>query len=191
MAISTLDTNDGFLPLSATVRSRGLWVLLAITLIIMLLMNLVGAPLINAQAPSGIVSYELAWQLEKSQSILASWDARAQRYAAFGLGFDYLFMLAYSSLFALACLQAGQALAKRGWPLAGWNRLLAPGMFLAAAFDAVENLALSIMLLEAPANPWPWVAGACASLKFGLLFIGLVYIFYALAIVFLARLEKH
>jgi hypothetical protein len=191
MTSSTLNQDDRLLTVSPTLRRRGLWVLLVITLLIMLLMNLVGAPLVNQQAPSGIVSYELAWRLEKSQAILASWDARAQRYAAFGLGFDYLFMLAYSSLFALACLQSGEALAKRGWPLAGWNGLLAASMFLAAAFDAVENLGLSIMLLEAPANPWPWMAGACASLKFGLLFLGLVYIFYTLAVVFLGRVEKH
>ncbi len=171
-------------------RRQLFWGLLALTLALMLCLNLAGLPLVNQQAPSGIVSYELAWRLDKSQAILASWDGRAQRYAAFGLGLDYLFMPAYGGLFALACLGSGEALRRRRWPLAGWGAKLAWGMRLAAGLDAVENLALSVMLLETPTRPWPEVAGACASLKFGLLFVGLVYSFYALAIVFLERVER-
>jgi len=171
-------------------RHVALWILLALTLAMLLLLNRLGLPLVNRQAPSGIVSYELAWRLDASQAILASWDARARQYAALGLGLDYLFMLLYGALFALACALSGEALARRRWLLAGWGAKLAWGMGLAVMCDALENLALSVMLLEAPAQPWPVVSGACASLKFGLLFLGLVYSFYALAIVFLERVEK-
>jgi hypothetical protein len=156
------------------------WLSLVLTLVIMAIMNLVGAPLINSTAPSGIVSYELAYSLDKAQAILNSWDARAQLYAAFGLGLDYLFMPAYAITFALACRLAGGSLGRRNWPLAGLAHGLALGMFLAASFDALENLALGIMLLNTPANPWPRVAGVCATLKFGLLLVGLVYALYGL-----------
>jgi hypothetical protein len=50
----------------------------------------------TAAAPNGIVSYELAGNIKPAAEILASWDARAQLFAAFGLVLDYLFMTAYA-----------------------------------------------------------------------------------------------
>lgn len=173
-------------------RRRLFWVLLVLTLLVMVIMNIVGAPLNNETAPSGIVSYELAGTPEKAQGILDSWDASAQRYAAFGLGFDYVFMLAYASLFSVAVGLAGDALRRRGWPLSWLGRPLVYAMWLAALMDAVENLALSVMLLPADATavaPWPQLAQVCAVIKFGLLFIGLVYAFLGMAVSLVGRLE--
>ena len=42
--------------------------------------------------------------MANAQAMLDSWDARAQLFAAFGLGLDYLFMPAYGLTAALACL---------------------------------------------------------------------------------------
>jgi hypothetical protein len=171
-------------------RKTLFWFLLALTLAVMALMNLVGAPLINLQAPLGIVSFELAGSVSRASEIIASWDARAQRYAAFGLGLDYVFMLAYASTISLACLWAGQVLRSHGWPLSSAARPLAWGQWLAAVLDALENLSLTIILLEVVRSPWPELARVCAVLKFGLIFLGLVYAFLALAVSLLHRLKS-
>ncbi len=153
------------------------------SMVLMLLLNLTGSSLTTSVAPMGIVSYELAGSVEKATAILASWDAAAQRAAAFNLGLDYLFMLAYGLAFSLACWMAGDALRARGWPLASLAGPLATGAWLAAAFDAVENFALTSMLLVGAASaPWPEIARVCAWLKFTLLFLGLVYAFYGLVV---------
>ena len=73
---------------------------------VMVILNLVSAPLTTPAAPLGIISYELAGSIEKAQSILDSWNASAQLHAAFALGFDYVFMLAYSTTIGLACVMA-------------------------------------------------------------------------------------
>jgi hypothetical protein len=86
------------------------WSLLVVTLVVMAIMNLVGAPLTNPAAPSSIVSFELAGDPAQAQAILDSWDPLTRQYAAFGLGFDYVFMLAYAASIGLACLMSGDGL---------------------------------------------------------------------------------
>jgi len=118
---------------------------------------------------SGIVSFELARTPEASAAMVAGWDARARQFAAFGLGFDFLFMPVYATALSAGLLLAAGKL--RGV----WSRLarlLGWGAYLATVFDAVENLALfSILNGNLGANPA--LAFGCASVKFGLLLLGL------------------
>ena len=64
--------------------------------LITLILNMIGQPLITTAAPAGIVSFELAGTNAHAQLILDFWDTRAKQFAAFSLGFDYLYMLAYA-----------------------------------------------------------------------------------------------
>ena len=63
------------------------------TILIIVGMQLLGKPLITNAAPSGIISFEFAGDLETAQSIIASWGQEATTYAGLNLGFDYLFMV--------------------------------------------------------------------------------------------------
>lgn len=156
--------------------------LLADTLLLSLVMAWVGQPLNTLAAPNGIVSFELAGSAAASQAILDSWDARAQLHAAFIQGLDFLYLLVYAPTFALAALFSARALQQLGWPLARLGKPLALGFGLAAFFDFIENIALVLILFGAVRSPWSEVAAVCAWLKFALLFIGLVYIFYGAAL---------
>ncbi len=149
--------------------------LLFFALALMVILYIQGMPMQTPAAPSGIVSFELAGTLEKAQQILASWDINARLSAAFSLGLDYLFMPAYSTAIGLACVMAGAVLQKRRWPLAGLAPILAWGAWLAALFDAVENVALARLLFGALVSPWPEIARGCAVFKFALVIAGLIY----------------
>lgn len=168
-------------PLTARQRAVGLGVLLALTVLLMAVFGITGAPLTTAAAPWGIVSFEVAGNPQRAAEMVASWDQAAQRAASFGLGIDYLFMPVYATALALGCLQAAAALRSARWPLAGAGAPLAWLAWIAALFDAVENLALWIEM-SGPLSPWPEIAWMCASLKFAALFAGLVYSFYGLAV---------
>jgi hypothetical protein len=142
------------------------------TLFLFAIFRPLSAPLNTSAAPSGIVSFELARTPENAQAMIASWDARAQLFAAFGLGFDFLFMPSYALAIALgALLAAGRhpgAFAKLGaW--IGW------GTFAAALFDAVENIGLWNSLLGGFNSAWPAVSFWCASFKFALILLGIFY----------------
>ncbi len=128
--------------------------------------------------PRGIVAFELAGSVTASQSIINAWDKNAQLVAAFGLGIDYLYMIAYSTVIGMACLWAARTLAARNWPLRSFGPPLAWGLWLAALFDATENVALWMQLLNGVAEPYPQIAAFCATLKFLLIILGVLYVLY-------------
>ena len=81
----------------------------------------------------------------------------------------------YSTTIAFACIWAADILKRRQWPLAQAGAALAWGLWCAAAFDAMENLALLQVMFHGPAAPWPQLSFICACVKFSLIFLGLLY----------------
>ena len=122
-------------------------------------------------APSGIVSFELARDVNTAQSMIDSWDANARLYAAFGLGFDYLFMPTYALALSLGLLLASSNKTGFYHTFAAW---MGWGAFAAALFDAVENYALWKELINGAFSPYPEIAAFCATIKFMLLIVGLI-----------------
>jgi hypothetical protein len=171
---------------TVSLSGRVFVLLLILTLIVMTVLYVTGLPLNTAAAPQGIVSYEFAGSVEQARAMLDSWaNARAQ--AGFNLGFDFVYMLLYSTTIAVACGWAGRVLRDRRWPLGALASWLAPGQWLAALFDATENVALTVLLFGTLSEPWPQVAAACATIKFALIIAGLVFALYGVVARFAAR----
>lgn len=173
--------------LPTSLRPRLFWPLLALTLTLMVAMNLLGKPLNTAAAPMGIVSFEFAATPELAQAMLDSWGEPARLRAAFVQGLDFLFPLVYSTTIALGCAWAGDVLRRARWPLAGLSAALAWGQWLAALCDYIENVALVAIIFGVVRSPWPQIAAGFAAVKFALIFVGMVYSFYALAASIAAR----
>lgn len=154
-------------------RKRVFFIFLAGTLFIMATFRFVlDPPLQTEAAPQGIVSFELAGSQLKADEIIASWDATARLYTAFGLGFDFLFMPVYATAIALGVLLAsgrhpGRFASVGAW--VGW------GAFLAAIFDAAENICLFNLLLGNSGANYAGMAAFYATLKFGLILLGIGY----------------
>ncbi len=143
----------------------------ALTILIFGVFRLLDQPLRTDAAPSGIVSFELAGQIEPAQDMINSWDANARLFAAFGLGLDYLFMPAYAIALSLGLLLAINNRKNRYGAFAAW---MGWGVLAAALFDAVENYALWRELIGPVVDPFPQIAAFCAAVKFILLIVGLV-----------------
>lgn len=168
---------------------RFFWPLLGSTILLIIVFGVTGAPLTTEAAPYGVVSFELAGSVEHAQKILASWDADTQIRAAFGLGLDYLFMVVYASTIAFGCGIGSRVLQRNNWPLAGWGTPLAWGVLLAAILDAIENFALTSILLGYVVSPLPEIARWCAIFKFALIFIGIVYVLYGGVVALVERIS--
>jgi len=142
--------------------------LLAATIVLSLVFRFIGPYVPN------IVDYEFASSVGKASSIINAWTGSGQLLrASFNLGFDYLYMPVYSTTIALACVWGAAVLSRKIWR--GMGMLLAWGLWLAAIFDAIENYALITMLFGTVADPYPLMAAACATCKFSLIVLGLVY----------------
>jgi hypothetical protein len=154
-------------------RKRVFYIALAATLIVTAAFQLVlDPPLKTAAAPNGIVSFELAGSPLKAQEIISSWNTTAQLYAAFGLGFDFLFMPIYATAIALGVLLAAGR--HPGW-FASLGVWVGWGAFAAMLFDAAENICLFNLLLGNPGASYASMAALYATLKFGLILLGIAY----------------
>jgi hypothetical protein len=151
--------------------------MLVLTLVAMIVLALVDRML----APFSIVAFEFAGDSARAEQILAGWGASGQRYAIFSLGFDFLYLVAYSTTIGCACIWAGETVRARGWALAALGAALAWGQWLAALTDSIENTALLRLLLATVEQPWPQIAWSCAALKFALVIAGLLYAGYGAA----------
>ena len=156
--------------------------LLGLTVVLLLSMNFVGLPLNTAAAPQGIISFEFAATPERAQEMLDSWSPDARIRAGFIQGLDFLFPIAYSTTVALGCVMAAGVITRRGQAISRLGAWLAWGLWLAAVLDYIENIGLLFILFGIVQSPYPQIAAVCASIKFALLAIGLVYSFYGLAL---------
>jgi len=174
-----------------SVRRGLLWpALLALTIALTIVLQAVNVPLKTPAAPQGIVSYEFAGTTAAAQGILDSWDVGARVNAGFSLGLDYLYMPAYALTIGLACTWAARVLGGRRRRLGSLGRVLAFGLGLAAPLDAVENYALTTMLFSAAADPWPAVARWCATGKFVLIIVWLVYVLVGFVLWLMTRRSR-
>ena len=154
-------------------RKRVFFIFLAGTLLIMAVFRFVlDPPLQTEAAPQGIVSFELAGSQLEADEILASWDATAQLYAAFGLGFDFLFMPVYATAIALGVLLAAGRHPGRFASIGAW---VGWGAFVAALFDSAENICLFNLLLGNSGANYAGMAALYATLKFGLILLGIAF----------------
>ena len=131
-------------------------------------------------APDGIISFELAKSLEQSQAMLASWDTNAKINAGLSLGIDFLFLFVYGIFFALACFSVAKKFKDRINWFYKLGIYLACLQFVAALFDAIENIALIKLLLGSNSSLFPSIAFYFASIKFVVIGIGIIYIIIGL-----------
>ncbi len=135
-----------------------------------------GRALINAEAPSGIVSYELAGHVDRSAAMIRSWSADARANAMLIQGIDSLYLLVYPAWFSLA---ACRLVARMG---ARWRRsglLVAWAVLLAAPLDVLENHALTEQLMHGPSQFYAQLSWWCAVPKFALVGIASAFVLLA------------
>ena len=158
-----------------TYQSRLLLVLFVAVALNIIALVIFDMPLRNEVCPNGIVSYELAKDLEQSTAILNSWDAHAQINAGLSLGFDFLFPLVYASLLALLIFSTNNRLWEqhRFHTVGHWLSIIA---LCAAGFDYVENIALIQLLQGNLEQIWSSTAYYFAVIKFAIVLISIAYI---------------
>jgi len=157
----------------AGIRKTVLILFLALALICMVVfMFILDPPLRTALSPLGIISFELAWTVPAVSAILGGWDYVASLHAAFGLGFDFLFMLGYGLAIGLGTLLASRRMGKRFSELGKW---LGWGVIAAVLFDIIENILLFVIMTRGNYPPYALFASLAASLKFVFILLGIVY----------------
>jgi hypothetical protein len=147
---------------------------LAATFLLMIVQFWANALLVNNTAPAGILSFEFAGTFANARLMMHSWDYTAKLRAAFGIGLDFLYLIAYSTSLSLACVYIAKS-----WSF--FNQFSQAGLLIAwlqwsaALFDGVENIALIALLSDSNLVWLPPLAYWMATAKFALIAMGLLY----------------
>jgi hypothetical protein len=147
-----------------------------VTLVLFVALTILDLRMRDAGGP-GIVGFELAWSEEGAAEILADWGEQGQDAARLSLWLDFAYLLAYAALGTLAVGGVRELAERRGL-----RRIASAGAAViafpaaAAAFDAVEDIALLFALDGRGGDDAPLLAGICATLKFALLTAAVAYI---------------
>ena len=160
---------------SAATRRRILWIAGGVALAIWVFLFIQDSQIRDSGGP-GIIAFEVAGTEDEAEEILEEWGNEGQDDARVSILADFPYLIAYSVFLAVGCTIASERLGRRGMrllarigPLLGWS------MFAAAAFDAIENVAM-LRVIEGYTATWPGVALFAAIPKFAIAGIGLAYV---------------
>ena len=141
---------------------------------------------IRRNGGASIVAFERAGSWKNARAIMAAWGEQGQTAMRRTLWLDFVFIAGYGTLGAtIAHVTAGHA-DYRGWPIYAHVATGAMIAFIvAAALDAIENVALFAVLRNSGHGPTPTIANNAARAKFTLLGAAVV-VTAAIAVLFLA-----
>ncbi|HQR33674.1 MAG TPA: oxygenase MpaB family protein [Blastocatellia bacterium] len=150
-------------------------VMLVPTLALLAILLWITFPLINATAPLGMFSLELAGTAEQAQAVISSWNAPSQLRAIFSLGLGFILLQLFPLTIGLACLWAAEGL--RYWPrwLVSVGTRLALGQLLVILLWAIQSALMVCLLLGEGMNLWPQLILLLATGKYALMTAGLMY----------------
>ena len=168
-------------------KNRITIILLILIIINSITIRIFDAPLKNEICERGIISFELAKDLDKTVNILNSWDTNAKINMSLSLGFDFLFLLVYSSFIALLTFNINNRLWKNK-SFYKFGNLLIILIFIAAFFDVIENIALIKLLLGDLKQLWSSVAYYFAVIKFAIVLFCIIYLLINWFILFLKKI---
>lgn len=170
-------------------RRGALWLFGLTALALLGVLALLDLRMEDAGGP-GIVSFELAGSSERASEILAQWGEDGRSAARLSLWLDFPFLLAYGAFLSLAVMAVRDAGAKRGWRrYAKPGALIAALVWVAAAFDAVEDVNLLLVLGGHGGGVAPALATGFAIGKFIGLAVVAAYLIGGLAALGVSRLR--
>ena len=178
-----------FYKLSADKQKRNLIFLLVFMVIMVATMRFFDSELKNDIAPNGIVSFELAKELQNTEMILNSWDDTAKTFANLSMKFDFIFLIIYAFFLGLVVHKLNESVWKKG-SIYQLGVLICWSILIAAFFDVIENLALMQILKGNLQQMWSTTAYYFALMKFALLALGFVFILVSLVKQLMNKLVK-
>jgi hypothetical protein len=135
-----------------------------------------------------ILGLEFAGSEQRATQIMAEWGAHGRYLARLSLWIDFGFMVSYGTFFTLAALATRDFARERGLRMLAVVGVVTPFFAAAAAlFDTAENIAWLLVLGGRGGSVAPPFATACASLKFLLIGLAIVYVLWGLVVRLLRR----
>jgi hypothetical protein len=171
-----------FAKIPAQLRKRALVIALILTVLISIVMGNIGIPLSTPQTPGNILDFEFAQNAREARRVMTAWGPAGLAAAQQQTYVDFVYLLSYGLTLSLATGLAVWVWARRS-RLFGWLGVaLSWGALLAAALDALENVAMLRQWSNGSDNTLAMLAYVCAAIKFILVIAGLIYALFGAAL---------
>jgi hypothetical protein len=171
-------------------KDRILYIIVILSFLLVLLVEIfVFMPIEATVSTYGILDYEFAWNASNAFNILTTWGESGVNSQVTAIYWDFLFIIGYVSLaFSLIVL----ALRKSGEKVQMIGTYIAITPFLTGIFDVIENIFLLIMASDpgSIASSFPLIASLSATIKFILLFVGIIYFGIALLFIIINKIRQ-
>jgi hypothetical protein len=136
---------------------------------------------LEATGGPSILGLEFAGSSGRATEIMAEWGAHGRHLARLSLWIDFGFMVSYGTFFSLAALATRDFARERELRALAMAGIVTPTFAVAAAlFDAVENVVWLLVLGGHGGKIGPPFATTCASLKFLLIGLAILYVLWGL-----------
>lgn len=136
---------------------------------------------LEATGGPSILGLELAGSSGRAAEVMTEWGEHGQYLARLSLWIDFGFMVTYGAFFALAALATRDYARMRGLRALAVAGIVMPSFaVLAALFDAAENIVWLLVLGGNGGGIGPPFATVCASLKFLLIALVIIYVLWGL-----------
>ncbi len=146
---------------------------------------------LEATGGPGIVGLEFAGSRGQVVEFMAEWGDHGVYLARLSLWLDFGFMVAYGAFLTLASLATRDFARERGLPALAKAGIAAPYLAVGAAlFDVAENIVWLLALGGHAGEAGPPFATACASIKFLLLALVILYCAWGLVSRFRLRRQR-
>jgi hypothetical protein len=136
----------------------------------------------------GVIEFEFAWTSEQINRIFKAWGSEGKKKEAYVTYIDFIFIPCYS-LFMAGCILLVTRKLEGKIQKIGLYMTIMP--FIAGIFDVIENINLLLMLTD-DSFVWslsPFIASLCATIKFSLIFIAIIFFILALIILLIKRFK--
>jgi uncharacterized integral membrane protein len=158
-------------------------------LIVLLVEIFVFIPIEGTISTYGILDYEFAWTSGRAETILSVWGTDGINSQVTAIYWDFFFIVGYVSLaFGLIVM----ALRKSESKIQTIGTYISLTPFLTGFLDVIENIFLLLMTgtPTSVSEAHPVIASLSATLKFGFLFIGIIYFIIAVIFIFINKIKK-
>lgn len=136
----------------------------------------------------GVIEFEFAWTSEQINRIFKAWGSEGKKKEAFVTYIDFLFIPCYCVFMAGCILLVTRKLEGKLQEIGLYMTILP---FVAGIFDVIENISLLLMLTY-DAFIWslsPFIASLCATIKFSLIFIAIIFFVVALILLIIKKFK--
>ena len=171
-------------------KSKILYILAVVGFLIVLFVEVfVFIPIESKVSTYGILDYEFAWNADKVLSIFVVWGLNGINNQITAIYWDFLFIIGYVSLaFSLIIL----VFQRSNEQIQTIGKYVPITPVLTGIIDIIENVFLLTMAtnLSSVNDSNALLASLSASLKFGLLFVGIIFFIGALILIIFHKIQK-